>query len=407
MACTVETTICGTVHVTGAGPISYGVFRAGKTPADLVLMEVGGPGANALARTDRQTLGLPTQIDKYDVLLINEPWVSATATRECTRAMTEFTKSVILASTPSAKPIGAQCSLPVWTQDRYTTALKAVLAQLGRPLAGIVGHSYGALPAAAAALAFPHAWLILNAPIATPDTPGSEVMSQRIKSINQELDRSYQSHCAALGLDCGSAGHEIAEKAISTITTVTVPSRANALSKGDFAAAIIGSLYGLGENATWLWTTIAKIASLDEVTRAQVARMADQILMRYGDNQISERLAAFIKGTCNSYQQWPIQRPSGAVLHTFFDHVTYQCGLAAPASSPWDVRNLRARPRNACVYSNLTDPVTPSIWAHKWVEIFGDDVAANTYTHQGHTTLSVALKLTQDNSCALLNGDTR
>ncbi|WP_412538447.1 hypothetical protein R8Z50_21645 [Longispora sp. K20-0274] len=374
-----------------AGPVRYAVIRAAGRSAGLVLVEAGGPGLNALDRLDRDTLGLPNTLSGYDLLLIDEPWVGRPAEPGCAGAVSAFVATVLDPAAPAAPSVSAACSPASWTAADYTAALDGILTREGRTLTGIVGQSFGALPASAAALRHPGAWLVLNAPIAPPGTPGDTVLGDRTEAVRAALTSSYATQCAALALDCARTGPDVVADAARRTTTRAVTGRSQPLTSGDVGVAALAATYGLAANERWLWPTLSRFPDVSDDDALQLGRLSDQLLQRYGRGQVATDLAAFVTTTCRAYRGW--SEPPGPT--TMLTRIAGQCARDPGTASGWAAA---PRPSRTCVYGNETDPVAPGTWADGWAQRLG--VPAAHYRHAGHASLATAVKLTPGGGCA-------
>ncbi|MCT9935184.1 hypothetical protein N5079_33785 [Planotetraspora sp. A-T 1434] len=379
-----------------AGRISYAVVPGTKPGRGLILVEMGGPGVRALQQPDRDSLGLPPALAADDVLLISEPWVDRPVPAGCGAALREFGMGVSR-NRPAPGSLLSRCSPATWTRASYVAALDGILRHEGRSLTGIVGQSFGALPANAAAVTHPGAWLILNAPVAPATTPGTAVLGERVAALHAALDRSYARACVRLGLDCGDSGARMVGAAVRRASGTAAGTAA-----GDIGLAALGSSYDLRTNERWLWSTLSRFPALDEGTGLQLGRMADQILQRYGGREIALDMAAFVAGTCLSYGGWDPQArvPDGAP-ETLLVHVADQCEGRRAAASGWDTGTTPIRRGATCVLGNALDPVTPGVWAARWRKVLSRSTFT-AYRFDGHASLATAAKLAGRSACGPL-----
>ncbi|WP_214108142.1 hypothetical protein [Acrocarpospora catenulata] len=377
-----------------AGRISYAVVPGTKPGHGLILVEMGGPGARALQQPDLDSLGLPPSLAADDVLLISEPWVDRPVPAGCGAALSEFGAEVS-GNHPAQGSFLTRCAPATWTRTAYVAALEAILRHESRSLTGIVGQSFGALPAAAAAAAHTDAWLVLNAPVAPATTPGTAVLGERVTALHAALDRSYSRTCVPLGLDCGESGRRVADAAVR---------RATVTEAGDIGLAALGASYDLRTNERWLWSTLSRFPALDQETGLQLGRMADQILQRYGGGEIALDMAAFVAGMCQSYGGWdPPARVQNGAPETLLVHVADQCEGRRTAASGWETQPAPIRRGATCVLGNSLDPVTPGVWAARWRAVLSRSTFT-AYRFDGHASLATAVKLGGHSNCGPLIG---
>lgn len=381
---------CGSVRVPEVGDVQYATVPGHSPGAGLVLVEMGGPGLDMLARADPGDLGLPGALRAYDLLLVREPWAGRQKPAGCEQAVRRFGAAIAGGGDAPALLREGGCPLPTWDARAYAGAVRAILHTLGRPLAGIIGQSFGALPAWAAAQAEPAAWLLLNAPIAPAGYPGAAVVRDRAAAIERALDRSYVNSCRPAGLDCAAPASAPVAAAVARVGSVRVAGRLQALGRGDVALAVLAATYDLRANERWLWETLAKIPNVDTDTWLQLGRLADQVLQRFGDGQVSVQLAAYTAGICRSYGGWsggPAASPDRP--DALLAYVAEQCTRAAPAADAAWPSPSGGRPGQVCVLANDDDPVAPAMWADRWAaELGSSDVLR--YRYAGHASLARA-----------------
>lgn len=115
-------------------------------------------------------------------LIVREPWARQAASTSCGRQLQELGDSLSHGE-PGEPVLVGECHFTNWSADQYIAALKAILEYEKLNLTGILGQSYGALPAAEAARAFPAAWLLLHAPISPPGRPATDVLKGRAQAL--------------------------------------------------------------------------------------------------------------------------------------------------------------------------------------------------------------------------------
>ncbi|WP_211589052.1 alpha/beta hydrolase [Allorhizocola rhizosphaerae] len=343
---------------------------------------------------------MPSQLDSFDILVINEPWRDDEADAGCKDALTNFASSIgDEGQTGSAT---AACQLSVWTEKSYRLAVQSIADRERQAITGIVGHSFGALPATAAAKAFPDAFLLLSAPIAPPTVPGSQVVADRRFSVETALDQSYARQCKILGFDCSLTGTQVATSAIARTSPIVVTSRSKPVTNSDVAVATLAALYGIDTNERWLWKTLAQLPDLDPESTAQVGKFADQLLMRHGSGNIAPGLGAFIEGFCTSYTGWSPDTETSKGPSSFLRDLGMQCAQTH-VSAGWNLDGVGERTGPTCIYGNEADPVTPNVWAVQWAQLL-PKAALVQYRHNGHASLSIATSSVFAGQCPIIGG---
>ena len=350
-------------------------------------------------RSSADFAGLPRALRPADVLILREPWAEQPPPAACGAASNALVRPGPRHTAPSVRSDG--CLLTGWSAQTYQAALAVVLAKEQRGLAGIVGQSFGALPAAAARAVAPDAWLVLNAPIAPGDQPGRSVLADRITSLETALAGSYQRACSTIGADCGLSAVSVLSSAVGRTPEVVVPGRSQALTAFDFNMAVVAAAYDLAGNEDWLWRTLHRLPDIGEADYVQIGRLADQILQRSGSGEVSVRLLAYAHGLCASYRGWDLEekqaRPGG--VGDWFLRLGALCSASSPGHGAW------APPEpskgRVCILANDGDSVTSASWGMAWKRLFPHAHVAH-YRFAGHTGLDRALNLgTEVNTCLL------
>lgn len=398
--CAIEHVRCASVPTTGAAVVEYAVLPGRqKTDPGLVLAELGGPGIDLFTRSGIESLGLPEAASQYDILLIREPWAGHRWPHHCMTRLNDFGVAIADGRADAPPIVDAKCAMPAWTDASYRAALTAVLRAERRPLVGIVGQSFGALLAVAAAQVSPTAWLLLHAPIAPPDTPGEALLTQRAGALSRALDASYASHCKALGLDCRTAGSRLLDEAMSRVKAKTVDGRTNAITSGDVSVAAIAAAYDLQANQGWLWRTLAALPDVADRDWVTIGRLADQLLQRSDSRLISPKLAAYLAGMCASYTRWSV---APNLLPVFFQALSQQCQHSQPATAGWSRSSLATSNRRApvCIIINEQDTVVDPVAAGGWARRLPNSVTMH-YHYRGHISLAQAMKAVKA-ACGIL-----
>jgi hypothetical protein len=129
----------------------YHLERSDQATDKTIIVDFGGPGIAALAGEDR--LGafrsVFSQVKPFNLLLLEEPWVTAPVSDSCRAAMTAFYHSVRMSKDvgSSGAAIHSSCNLAggKWgfTPASYRQAIDAVVRREGLKLHGFMGHSWG------------------------------------------------------------------------------------------------------------------------------------------------------------------------------------------------------------------------------------------------------------------------
>lgn len=390
--CSASSVRCGSVWTSAGAEVEYAIVAASRSAAaGLVLVELGGPGIDFFARSDTASLDLPPSVLSNDLLVVREPWASEASHPQCDDALKGFGEA--LSREQFGPPIftAGKCSSSSWGAAGYTHAVSRILEVEKRALTGIIGQSYGALPAAQAASANPKAWLVLHAPIAPARNGASVVMLGRASALGNALDVSYEKTCQPLRLDCGKRGSRIAGDAIRKMTDRQVVNRGQPLRRGDLALAVMAAAYDLQANERWLWPVLTSAPHLNDQDWASVGRLADQLIQRYGEGSVSPRLGAYISGVCQSYTGWDSEiRLPLPELSLLLRAVIAQCH-AQPSlkKSGWSAKPIEGA---TCVIINDHDTVVDIKGAQAWSTVF-PAATFDHYRYAGHLSLGRAVQL--------------
>ncbi|HET6481227.1 MAG TPA: hypothetical protein VFG35_14480 [Actinoplanes sp.] len=129
---------------------------------------------------------MPKQLQTAPLLLIEEPWITATYPPECKAAATSLFRSVHVLATSDAA-VSASCKLYdldqawAWTPESFAEAVKVILATEGLTLEGYLGLSFGGHRLTYLRGPAPK-WAILVNP-APLDLPAPEYLSGRVSAL--------------------------------------------------------------------------------------------------------------------------------------------------------------------------------------------------------------------------------
>ena len=389
--CAIEHVKCGSVVRSNSSTVDYAIFGAGGTSKGLVLVEPGGPGFDLFRRSDLGFVVLPDQLRSYDLLMIREPWASTPPGKQCLDGLRTLGESLSEAATQ--RPVtDTTCHLTNWTSTTYLQAVDAVLGAEGRPLTGIVGQSYGALPAAEAARHLPDAWLILNAPIAPSSLSGDSLLKGREAAFESAIDASYARQCVKLKTPCSVKGTAVVTAALSRMGEQALKQRSTPLRAGDLELAVMAAAYDLRANESWLWRTLTALPAISTDDWSLLGRLADQLIQRAGGGgDVSPRLAAYFAGVCRSYAGWAPADGNRRRMNLLLRATAVECAAAGTRASGWASSPVSRR-ADVCLFLNDQDTVARAADAAAWEKIFPGS-AVHTYRYDGHLSLDRATRL--------------
>jgi hypothetical protein len=390
--CSIERVRCGSVALTANAPtVDYAVFSGSDPAKGLVLVEPGGPGFDLFKRSNLSFVVLPDHLRAYDLLMIREPWAATPPGEACLAGLRSLGASLSRGSVQS--PVtGALCHLTNWTSSTYLRAIDAVVAAERRGLTGIVGQSYGALPAATVARHKPDAWLVLNAPISPTSISGESLLNGRGAAFEAGLNASYARRCAMRKVPCSTKGTAVVTAALSRMKDQTLKQRSKPLRAGDLELAVMAAAYDLTANESWLWQTLTALPAISDKDWLLLGRLADQLLQRSGGSgDVSPRLAAFFAGVCQSYEGWPRADRHRSGMNLLLRAISVEC--AAGRTTPGDWENSPVRQRaEVCLFVNEHDTVASAADAAAWKKVFPGS-SVHQYRYNGHLSLDRATRL--------------
>jgi hypothetical protein len=358
---------CRSVTLASGRQVRYAILRPAAATTQgtgAVLADLGGPGISLFGMHwpgDALRQQLPKQLQAAPLLLIEEPWVTATYPAGCKAAVTSLFRSVHVLATSDA-PVSTSCKLYDrdqpwgWTPETFTEAVKVILATEGLTLDGYLGLSFGGHRLTYLRDPAPK-WAILVNP-APLDLPATEYLSGRVSA----LWRSVEGNCP----QCPGrqAGTRLIEQASRSLTAgrPAVPGRSVPLAGGDVAAATLALSY----RDTAVMRTFFKALSTPakEADRKLVGRLADGVWSRYGTDEISPAVLAYWAEVCPSYPGWSVTPPADT-LGRFLTEWHGPCAALTPeARQRW---TLGLSPTVAtCVSMLADDPVVPVQSVQTW-----------------------------------------
>lgn len=352
--CGIEGIECGRVADASGREVQYALKRIHTQQSQgVLLLEAGGPGADVFLRSSDEFLELPAPLDRYDVLLIREPWVGQRESQPCVSGASDVATQ-LAAGTADTDSLLA-CDMLGWSETAYQNAVTAVGEAIGERVVGVVGQSFGSLPALSAAEILTDAWLVINAPMAHPSLGAANMAADQSAQLWQVLQADFDRWCA--GNQCGASLDEAWSRAMGARSE-------SDLDSSELSLAALAAAYDLEANGDWLWRTLQAYPHLETQTVNEVERMISQILRSYGDSQIDASMSAYALGLCHGYDGWSgVEPASGAGLSGALSRMSSLCAqLAAPGQAPvWELNEL-TDVGPSCIIVNGSDPVVASAW---------------------------------------------
>jgi hypothetical protein len=356
---------CHSVTV-GGRTWRYALLRASAPTARTALVDIGGPGEAVLS--GRNGLGSlqaahPSLARRYNLLFVEEPWVTRTPPAGCWDALGAFYRSVRRAHGSAAArgaAVARRCSVGAeprrWGFDprSFGSVVAAVERREGIAVGGFVGLSFASVRwsyLAARSLD----WSVLLRPFPLRAT-GRELVAARAEAT------------AALA-DAVATGRPASGAAAPTSGG---SARSLPVTGFDRLSALVGLAYLDRAELARLGPGV--VSGRD---RATIGALSDRLWLRYGDDQISPAYLAYLDEVCGATGSWPAP-PS---------RVGTVGGVLGAAHLPCRAVAGRPLPRPAtgrlCLVTSPTDAVTPEAPARR---SFPTSVAWVRSTDRSHSS---------------------
>src|SRR5690625_3895200 len=143
--------MCLSIQVDGE-PRRYALYRAPTPTTRTILFDPGGPGMAALSghytlAEQPAMLGL----DDYNLLVLEEPWVTAEVEDGCEASVTEYYRATrnFSHSDNIAAAVLTDCDFDArrygFEQAGYQRLVRAIMEEQDLDIEGFIGHSFGSM----------------------------------------------------------------------------------------------------------------------------------------------------------------------------------------------------------------------------------------------------------------------
>ncbi|MEU8230058.1 hypothetical protein AB0C12_10685 [Actinoplanes sp. NPDC048967] len=325
---------CASVQLRGR-EWRYSVVRATTDTKRTVILDLGGPGIAPLSGTyhlDGYAKQVP-QLGGYNMLVIEEPWVTQSLDDSCAAAGTKYYESVRAGAqdvTDQAAALHEKCRIGQgrwgFTPQDYADVVSTVIAKESLEVEGFIGHSFGVAR---------YSYLV-----------GAEA--------TRDLRWSVLARPFPIGVDAASFASrrtELIEKSFGQTPRVfsqaSAPSRSLPVTKFDVASAIVGLSYAAESE---------KGEAAEAVTKDHdpevVGRFSDNIWHRYGTNSVSPAFLAQLDEICSATTS--SEKLKAGLSRDAASQIVAKLMLPC-AGEP--SRKLSLPKTTTCVISSDTDPV--------------------------------------------------
>jgi hypothetical protein len=337
---------CRSVTVSG-GSWRYALLRAGVPTARTALVDIGGPGEAVLS--GRNGLGglqaaHPSLAKRYNLLFVEEPWVTRTPPAGCQDALGAFYRAVRGApGTAAARGAAVARSCSVGAEPRrwgfdpasFGSVVAAIERREGIAVTGFVGLSFASVRwsyLAARSLG----WSILIRPFPLRAS-GRELAAARAEATAALTDAVATGRPASAAA-AGSGGGP----------------RSLRVTGFDRLSALVGLAYLDQAQLDRLGPGV--VSGSD---RATIGELSDRLWLRYGDDRISPAYLAYLDEVCGAAGSWPARLSQ---VRTVSDvlvaaHLPCQAVATHPLPQPATGR--------LCLVTSPVDAVTPETLARR------------------------------------------
>jgi hypothetical protein len=312
----------------------YLLRPAGTPTSDTVIVDPGGPGISVLS--GQFNLASIDELGQYNLLVIEEPWVTADVSSECQGAVSDYylTLRAMAAPDAHASAVAAQCDLGSGTfgfeADQYRNVVSTIAGKEDIQIVGFVGHSFASVRRAYledAAEALKPDWTVVTRPFPL-GAQTQELVDERVDTIESAGIQVHGDFPAEL---------EAADRSVEVTAF-------------DAYSAAVSSGYVADDQ---MEAVTQALASADDPDL--VGNLSDQLWMRYGRTSLSYGMIAIWDELCANGLN--LEEELGNVAPEQSIEYILQ-GLVRPCDSP----GKQIEPEisgTLCVTGAESDSVTP------------------------------------------------
>jgi hypothetical protein len=325
---------CSSVTVDGRAQ-RYQLTRKASTKKT-VIVDYGGPGLAVLSGA----FGLggfgaaQPEFAGYNLLFVEEPWVTAPLPDDCDAALTGYYRSLRSAPATSdraAAKLNAECLGPGshWGFDpeTYTRTLRQIAQRENLELTGFVGYSFGNVRFAYAK-GLGLRWGVFVRPYPL-NVPARQIVAARAGAVAGLVKRARK---LSPKPDTTSAPRSVP---VTSFDQISADVALSYLDETDFQQ------YG------------REVA--DRTNAARIGSLSDDLWRRYDTERISPAYLAYLSEVCRATPHWPgvrsVRDPADVIAAS-----TAPCAAkGAPAPAALDLPSA-----DICVVTDDNDPVVPA-----------------------------------------------
>lgn len=266
------------------GTHRYQLLPAKKPTTETLLIDFGGPGISLLADTRlEQFRDAFPQLARYNLLAVEEPWVTASVPTACQETLTRFYQSLRSSEAvrTHSEALNRACRIGEgrwgFTRASYRSTIDAIAATEKLQIDGFVGHSWG----------------------------GSRLTYLKDRSMKfAALVRPFPVGIGAEELVTARSRKTAGAASKSELPETAVDGRSVPVSQFDLASAYIG----LGYVDDTVRPGVAKL--IDGRDPTTVGKLSDGVWGRYGLDSVSLSLLAELDEVCGMTGELSGELPS-------------------------------------------------------------------------------------------------
>lgn len=358
---------CRAINVDGRTQRFAVVPGEGDDAAEIVVVDLGGPGRSLFGTDDLITLAAVWG-SRRTLLFLEEPWSTTVLTPDCRTALSR-TYVAWKANTAVASDLASRCPGQWgWDAASYADAAAAVVDVVradvpDAKVVGTVGISQGAERTSWLWERMHPDWAVVVSP--PPRTASATAFLERRTAAVRD---SWIDECPGCVDAAGVDTFVATARARWAASPQTIEGRSVPVDGTDAVAAIVAASYGPGAARRSLGSVLDE-PSPEAAT--QIGGLSDALLMRYGVEAMAAGQLAYYQELCPLYPGWNEVNGKANEIGTFFARVHEPCAQFATATGGATPTDLPSPPATTCLASASDDGVTGQESTEEWAQVLG------------------------------------